>query len=210
MDTGLRRYDSQSRSPSQLVVRARVALVLLCLAVMLYLPASAGAAGSPTLGGPFELVDQNGTPRTDADFHGSYPLIFFGFTHCPDLCPTSLATMSQALDGLAERAPAKAARVVPMFITVDPERDTVAVMKEYVKAFNPRLVGLTGTPDQIDQVARNYGAHYAPVPIGGGDYLMDHSGFILLMGPAGEYITHFESGVTADELVGELEKRVKE
>jgi protein SCO1/2 len=161
-------------------------------------------------GGPFELTDHNGVTRTDAYFHGSYPLIYFGFTHCPDLCPTTLATMGGALDALAEHAPAKEARVVPVFITVDPARDTVAVLKSYVASFHPRLVGLTGTAEQLDQVARSYGAFYAAVPTGAGDYMMDHSGFILLMGPGGEYITHFEPGITPAEPAAELERRVEE
>jgi protein SCO1/2 len=170
------------------------------------------AAGSTpteavTLGGPFELVDQDGATRTAEDFHGSYLLIFFGFTHCPDLCPTSLATMSDALDALAARSPAKAERVTPVFVTVDPDRDTVPVMKEYVAHFHPRLVGLTGSPEAIDRMTKDYGAFYAPVSLGE-DYTMDHSGFILLMGPAGEYLTHFDPGISADELVAALEQRV--
>ena len=184
--------------------------ILLLAAALTWLPPASVAADTPTLGGPFELTDQNGVRRTDADFHGFYPLIYFGFTHCPDLCPTTLALMGRALDALAEQAPAKAARVVPIFITVDPERDTVELLHDYVASFHPRLVGLTGTSAQIDHVARNYGAFYAPVPIGGGDYLMDHSGFILLMGPEGDYVTHFESDVTQDELVEALAQHVAE
>jgi protein SCO1/2 len=184
--------------------------ILLLAAALTWLPPASVAADTPTLGGPFELTDQNGVRRTDADFHGFYPLIYFGFTHCPDLCPTTLALMGRALDALAEQAPAKAARVVPIFITVDPERDTVDLLHGYVASFHPRLVGLTGTPAQVEHVAKNYGAFYAPVPIGGGDYLMDHSGFILLMGPEGDYVTHFESDVTQDELVEALAQHVAE
>ncbi|MGH6792449.1 MAG: SCO family protein [Kiloniellales bacterium] len=188
----------------------RAAVALLGMAAPLWLGAPAGAADTVTLGGPFELTDQNGVTRTAEDFYGSYPLIYFGFTYCPDLCPTTLAKMTQALDSLAKRAPDKAARVVPLFITVDPQRDTVAVLRDYVPNFHPRLVGLTGTPEQIGQVARNYGVFYAPVPMGGGNYLMDHSGFILLMGPAGEYLTHFESAIDAAQLAEALERRVVE
>jgi protein SCO1/2 len=184
--------------------------MLLAAVALAWLPAPPVAADTPTLGGPFELTDQNGVRRTDADFHGFYPLIYFGFTHCPDLCPTTLSLMGRALDALAEKAPAKAARIVPIFITVDPERDTVDLLHDYVASFHPRLVGLTGTPAQVDHVARNYGAFYAPVPIGGGDYLMDHSGFILLMGPEGDYVTHFDSDVTQDELVEALAQHVAE
>jgi cytochrome oxidase Cu insertion factor (SCO1/SenC/PrrC family) len=178
------------------------------LVASLALSLLAKAADEATLGGPFSLVDQNGARRAEADFHGSYPLIFFGFAHCPDLCPRSLATMSAAIDELAARAPEKAERVVPIFITVDPERDTVAAMKSYVANFHPRMVGLTGSAQEIERVTRDFGAFYAPVPQGGGDYAMDHSGFILLMGPEGEYVTHFEPNVRADQLAEELERRV--
>jgi protein SCO1/2 len=181
-------------------LRAAVALSL-CLW-------GAGAMGEVTLGGPFHLIDQDGKPRTEADFHGSYPLIYFGFTHCPDLCPRSLGTMTAALGELEQRALDKAGRVVPILITVDPERDDPATMKSYIAAFHPRMVGLTGAPEEIERVTRDYGAFYAPVPQQGGDYAMDHSGFILLMGPAGEYLTHFESDVGAEELAQELDRRV--
>lgn len=185
-----------------------------CLTIALAAAVAVGVARTladeMTLGGPFELVDQDGMVRTDADFLGSYPLIYFGFTYCPDLCPSSLGKMAHALDALAVAAPTKSARIVPIFITVDPARDTVEVMRDYVAAFHPRMVGLTGTLEQVDQVARNYGAFYAPVPQGGGDYQMDHSGFILLMGPKGEYITHFEPDVTVATLTDVLRRSVRD
>ena len=162
--------------------------MLSAFALCLSVPILAKAAAEATLGGSFNLVDQDGTPRTEADFHGSYPLIYFGFTHCPDLCPRSLGTMGAAIDELMARAPAKAQRVVPILITVDPARDTVAAMKSYVATFHPRLVGLTGSAEEIERVTRAFGAFYAPVPESGGGYVMDHSGFILLMGPEGEYV----------------------
>jgi protein SCO1/2 len=178
------------------------------LAFCLLVPIPAQAAETATLGGSFNLVDQDGTPRTDADYRGAYPLIYFGFTRCPDLCPRSLGTMGAAIDDLAARAPAKAQRVVPILITVDPEQDNVAVMKDYVARFHPRLVGLTGPAEEIERVTRNYGAFYAPVPENGGGYAMDHSGFIVLIGPDGAYLTHFESSVSAGELAAELDRRV--
>lgn len=183
---------------------------LLAVTALACLPMPPGAAEEATLGGPFELVDHNGVARTDRDFHGFYPLVYFGFTRCPDLCPTTLAVMGHALDELARRAPAKADGVLPIFVTVDPQRDTVDVLKAYVPSFHPRLVGLTGTPEQIERMTKSYGAYYAPVPIGGGDYMMDHSGFILLMGPEGEYVTHFESDLAPAELAAELERSVEE
>ena len=133
------------------------------------------------------------SPGQNADFRGSYPLIYFGFTHCPDLCPRSLGIMTAAIEELAQRAPAKAEKVAPIFVTVDPERDDPATIKSYIGAFHPRLVGLTGTPDEIERITRDYGASYAPVPEQSGGYAMDHSGYILLMGPEGQYLMHFES-----------------
>ena len=188
--------------------KARAAMLSAFLALCLLVAIPTQAAGDATLGGSFNLVDQNGTLRTDADYHGSYPLIYFGFTHCPDLCPRSLGAMGAAIDDLAARAPAKAQRVVPILITVDPARDTVAAMKSYVASFHPRLVGLTGSAEEIERVTRAFGAFYAPVPENGGGYAMDHSGFILLMGPEGEYVTHFEPNVVAEELAAELERRI--
>lgn len=184
------------------------ALGALLAGAMLGWPMASSTADQAALGGPFELVDQDGAVRTDRDFHGAYPLIYFGFTYCPDLCPTALAKMGLALDDLAARQPAKAERIVPIFVTIDPQRDTVDVLRSYVGSFHPRLVGLTGTPGQIERMANGYGAYYAPVPIGNGDYLMDHSSFILLMGPQGEYVTHFEPEVTPGELAAELERRI--
>lgn len=180
------------------------ARALAAVALALLIPAGTLASDDVSLGGPFRLVDQTGSQRTEADFHGSYPLIYFGFTHCPDLCPRSLGTMGAAMDELSARDPQKARRLALLFITVDPERDTVAVMKDYVGKFHPRLIGLTGSAQEVERVTRNYGAFYAPVPEGGGNYAMDHSGFIVLMGPAGEYLTHFESDVRVEELVAEL------
>ena len=184
------------------------ARVLAAVALALLIPSGVLASDGASLGGPFRLIDQTGAPRTDADFHGSYPLIYFGFTHCPDLCPRSLGAMSAALDELSARDPQKARRLDLLFISVDPERDTVAVIKDYVAKFHPRLTGLTGPAQEIERVTRNYGTFYAPVPEEGGTYAMDHSGFIVLMGPAGEYLTHFESDVSVEELVAELERRV--
>src|SRR3954467_7369032 len=111
-------------------------------------PPLAGAA----IGGPFTLTDQNGRRVSDRDFEGRYRIMYFGFTHCPDVCPTDLAIIGQALRRFEKRDPARAARVTPIFVSVDPERDTPAVLKEYVGAFHPRLVGLTGTQEQIAAV----------------------------------------------------------
>ncbi|WP_137123660.1 SCO family protein [Roseomonas sp. HF4] len=135
-----------------------------------------------SLGGPFTLVDHTGRTVTERDFAGRALLVYFGFTYCPDVCPTELGTIAAALDAMGQGAD----RVTPVFITVDPERDTPEAMADYVSRFHPRLVGLTGTADQIAQAARAYRVYYAKVrPRDSTDYLMDHSSFIYLVGPDG-------------------------
>jgi len=161
-------------------------------------------AAEVEIGAPFALVDQNGKPRTDADFRGSYMLVYFGYTFCPDICPTALVTMTDALASLERRAPAKAARVVPVFITVDPQRDTPPVLRDYAASFSPRLVALTGRPQDIREVAYGYGSDFARAPGGGETYFMDHTGFTYLMGPDGRYIAHFEKDTAAGELADAL------
>lgn len=167
-------------------------------------PSAAALSGAALFGGPFTLVDQDGKTRTDAEFRGRYLLVYFGYTFCPDLCPTELQTISDALDRLGD----KAARVQPLFITIDPARDTVPVMKEYVSHFRPGLIGLTGGAPGIAAAAKTYRVYYAEVPAadGGGDYLMDHSGFVFLMGPDGRYITHFTPETSAQQLAKAIAK----
>lgn len=162
------------------------------------------ASGSAAIGGPFELVNTAGDTVTPEDFDGRYRLIYFGYTYCPDVCPSSLMDMSRALDRLAETAPAKAERIVPIFITIDPERDTVEVMRDYVENFHPRMVGLTGSEQQVKAAADTYRVYYEKVSPeqyydseaaagrSDADYLMAHSSYIFLMGPDGEYVTNFK------------------
>lgn len=185
-------------------VRCRALTIGLGLLLAL-MPAATGAA--VRIGGPFRLVDQYGATRTDADFRGSHMLIYFGFTHCPDLCPTTLLKVTDALAELATAAPADAGRVVPVFISVDPERDTPEVLRGYAEQLAPRLVALTGSPRALAEVGREYGVFAAKVPTGGpGEYVMDHTSFLYLMGPDGEYVRHFESDVGAAELVDALKQ----
>jgi cytochrome oxidase Cu insertion factor (SCO1/SenC/PrrC family) len=175
-------------------------------ASLLWLPGI--RAAEVEIGAPFALTDQNGKPRSDEDFRGSYALIYFGYTFCPDVCPTGLMKMTDALAALAKGDPAKAARVVPIFITIDPARDTPETLKDYAAHFSPRLVALTGQPDALRELAYAYGVRFAKAPGGGEYYMMDHTGFTYLVGPDGRYITHFESDVTVDELVKQLDARV--
>jgi len=154
--------------------------------------------GRGQVGGLFTLTDHTGKTRTDADFRGKFMLVYFGYTYCPDICPTDLAQISQVIDKLG------AARddVQPLFISVDPERDTPSVLAKYVAMFHPRLIGLTGTPAQVRAAADSYKAYYAKyVPPDGSVYLIDHSGFTYLMGPSGEYLGFFPPGTPSDRMV---------
>ena len=157
------------------------------------------ATASVDIGGPFELVSHRGEVTTDADFRGRHLLVFFGYTYCPDICPTTLQQLSLALEELGPLA----REVQPLFISVDPQRDTPESLAAYVEAFHPGIVGLTGTPEQVAQVAKSYRAFYARVEDEGGDedsYLVDHSAYIYLMGPEGEYRSMFSHGTAPEDL----------
>ena len=138
------------------------------------------------IGGPFALTDVSGKTVTDADFRGEPTLVFFGYTHCPDICPTTLSSLSQMLNGLG---PDKKAAV--LFITLDPERDTPAVLKDYLSSFDPRIVGLTGSRAAIDKVEREYRVYAKKVPPEGGDYSMDHTAVVSLMDKNGNFVDSF-------------------
>jgi cytochrome oxidase Cu insertion factor (SCO1/SenC/PrrC family) len=170
------------------------------------------SSGTALIGGPFALTDQKGKPRAAADFRGRYMLIYFGFTTCPDICPTELGKMTAALTSLEKTAPDSAAKITPLFITVDPERDTVAAMASYVENFHPRFVGLTGSVAQIKAVQDAYKVYARKVydkdtPE---TYLMDHSSFIYLMGPNGTYITHYTVANTADMMAKNLPRDMQQ
>ena len=162
---------------------------------------------SVPIGGSFTLTDQDGRTVTDADYRGKYLLVYFGYTYCPDVCPTELGAMARAVDLLGVQGE----KVQPLLISVDPERDTVAHLKEYVPLFHPRLVGLTGTPEQVKAVAKAYRVYYAKAPLKDGrpdEYLMDHSSFIYLMGPDGRFLGVYPAGTTADRLAQDLGTRI--
>jgi cytochrome oxidase Cu insertion factor (SCO1/SenC/PrrC family) len=165
-----------------------------------------GGGSGTAIGGPFTLVNGNGQTVTDRSFRGKYMLVYFGYTYCPDVCPTTLNEMTGALDKLG----AKAKRIQPLFITVDPARDTPAAIKQYAAAFSPRLMGLTGTVAEIDKAEREYRVYAAKHVTGPGpnDYSMDHSSFFYLMGPEGQFIAPIEAGDTADELARKLDHLV--
>lgn len=166
--------------------------------------------GEAAIGGPFELVDQRGETVRDSDLQGGYSLLFFGYTYCPDFCPQTLLTVTQALDELEASNPAKAARVTPVFVTVDPERDTVEAMAAYAEHFHERLLALTGSPEQVAEAARAYRVYFRKVEDESmSDYLMDHSTFVFLMGPDGKYLTHFTHATPPGELAAALVERVQ-
>ncbi|TGX53300.1 SCO family protein [Sphingomonas gei] len=168
------------------------------LALLAALPLAGCGAGKPEepplagarIGGPFALVDQDGKAVRDVDFAGKYRIVYFGYTYCPDVCPTDMAKIGQAMKLLDKQAPRVAEKIVPIFITVDPERDTPAVIKQFVANFHPSIVGLTGSPQAIAAVAKSYAVYFKKQPPGpGGGYMVDHLAVAFLMGPHGEPIT---------------------
>lgn len=166
---------------------------------------------SDEFGGSFSLTDQYGMRRTDMDFRGKYMLIFFGFTYCPDVCPTALAVEAEALDKLGSRA----SRIVPIFITVDPKRDTPDKLKSYLAAFDanppsarPNFVGLTGTDEEIAKVAKAYRVYYRAHidrrAENGAGYSVDHTSNVYLMSPEGKFVAYYSIGILPDEMAADL------
>jgi len=163
---------------------------------------AAGTALASAIGGPFRLTDQNGKTVTDADLKGKWSLVYFGYTHCPDACPTALNDISIALEDLG----AKREAVRPVFITVDPERDTPEALKAYVTSFDAPILALTGTPVQVAQAAKGYRVYYAKHPEAGGDYSMDHSSVIYVMDPQGRFTASFTHESTPEQIAERLKK----
>jgi cytochrome oxidase Cu insertion factor (SCO1/SenC/PrrC family) len=157
------------------------------------------------IGGPFALTDHTGRSRTDVDFRGKLLVIYFGYTSCPDICPTDLMAISSALDLLGAAGEA----VQPIFISVDPERDTIEHLADYVAAFHPRLVGLTGAPDQIRKVATAYKVYYVKFESARSkDYVIDHTAFIYLVGKEGQYLGFLPPGTTPERLSEVIRKQL--
>ncbi len=198
-----------SRSPA----RPRAVLAALGLGLMLWgctaAPPEGPLAGS-SIGGPFALVDQRGHGFTDRDLKGRYALIYFGYTFCPDVCPLDVQRLSAGLTAFEAAHPALGARVVPVFVTVDPARDTPPALVQFAANFHPRLVALTGTPAAIDaaRVAYRIYARRAGPP-GATDYLVDHLAVTYLMGPDGKPVSFLAHGSTAPQVTAELEKYVR-
>ncbi len=169
-----------------------------------------GNLAGASVGGPFRLVDQDGRQVSDRDYLGHYRLMYFGYTFCPDVCPTDVAVLAKGLKAFEASDPRRAATVTPIFVTVDPERDTPAVLKQWVAAFHPRLVGLTGTPAAIDAVRKEYGI-YAKKATGAGasDYLVDHFAVFYLFGPDGRPVAFAQHGSTPPEITQMLKTYVR-
>jgi len=192
-----------------------VALLSLCAGALLAYelnpsagPASgsleANSTGKARVGGPFSLTDHTGKRVTDQDFRGRYMLVYFGYTFCPDVCPASLQVISSALDQLGPLAD----NITPVFITMDPERDTPEKLSLYLKSFHPRLIGLTGTQAEIASALKAYRVYAKKVPDEQDpkNYTMDHSSVVYLMGHGGDLVTFVADSTKLDALVGQLRK----
>lgn len=190
--------------PHQAVLIAATAITVAVMgAYILYSDRGSQGNRIAAIGGPFTLSDQSGRSLTEQDLKGLYSLIYFGYTFCPDVCPTGLQVMSNAMDQLQTEIQQK---ITPVFITIDPERDTADQLKSYLGNFHPRIIGLTGTKRQIAQVTRAYRVYYAKAKGSQGkrDYLMDHSSIMFLMDREGNYISHFTHATAAEDLAEKL------
>ena len=193
--------------------RSRLAILAMVAVLVAVLAGIAGwalfgrrdtVASGPQIGGAFSLVDKDGRAVTDRDLRGRYALIYFGYTFCPDVCPTTLNAVAAAVDRLGPQA----AQLTPVFITVDPRRDTPKVVGDYVAAFSPRLLGLTGTPAQVAVATSAYRVYAAPHRTGPGpdDYTMDHTSLLYLMAPDGHFVAPIRADQTPAEMAAELKR----
>jgi protein SCO1/2 len=193
------------QSRLMLVCAAFAAGLALCLGAITLIagPNFSGKALAPVqIGGRFRLIDQNSKAVTEQDMKGKPFLVFFGFTHCPDVCPTTLFDVSEVLRSLGPDAD----RAGALFITVDPERDTAAALKDYLASFDPHLRGLTGDADALAAVAKEYRVYYKKVPLDGGDYTMDHTAIVYLMDKDGRFVSPFNLKRKPDVAAAELRK----
>jgi protein SCO1/2 len=160
-------------------------------------------AGAPEIGGPFSLVDGAGKTVTDRSFAGKWRLMYFGYTHCPDACPTTLSDIGAALDKLSATARQK---LVVLFVTVDPQRDTPKIVGEYAKAFGPEFIGLTGSQDALTPVEQKFRVYAQRHELKGGDYAMDHSSIIYVMGPDGHFVAVLDDEMKPADIAERLEQ----
>ncbi|RJF74816.1 SCO family protein [Rhodopseudomonas palustris] len=195
---------AEARSTRPLVIIAAFAGSLVVgLVVVLWLLGGLNKVAAPSsIGGPFQLTDQNGQTVTEQSLKGKPTLMFFGFTHCPDVCPTALFEISQVLQAMGKDAD----RVNAYFISVDPERDTPAAMKDYLSSFDPHLKGLTGTREATDKIEKSYRVYAKKVETKDGDYTMDHTALIYLMDKDGNFVAPFNLKRKSDEAVADLKR----
>jgi len=196
------------RGPSNNTVYAIIGLLVavMLLAAGGYLFLSGSQPAALAVGGPFSLIDGDGHAVTDQTYRGKFMLVYFGYTYCPDVCPTTLSAVADAMDKLGP----KADKIQPLFITVDPKRDKPDVVKQYAAAFGTRIIGLTGSPEQIAAAAKAYRVYYAEHRTGTGpdDYSMDHSSVLYLMGPDGRFIEPLRADQTGPEMAAVLTKLI--
>ena len=187
-----------------LVLTAFLSGLVIFLGVFLFASGqlSSSGPGASAIGGPFELIDQDGKPITDQDFKGRPFLVFFGYTHCPDICPATLFEVSEVLRALGPDAD----RAAALFITVDPERDTPAAMKDYVSSFDPHLRGATGDAAAIAAVEKAYRVYAKKVPTDTGDYSVDHTALVYLMDKQGRFVAPFSLKRRPDAAAADLRK----
>lgn len=185
------------------IVAAFAGSLVIGLLVMLWALGGTRSIATPAaIGGPFQLTDQSGQTVTDKDMQGRPTLIFFGFTHCPDVCPTSLFEISEVLRAMGPDAD----RVNAYFISVDPERDSAAAMKDYLSSFDPRLKGLSGPPEDLAKVISEYRVYAKKVPLKDGDYTMDHTALVYLMDREGKFVAPFNLKRTPEEAAVDLRR----
>lgn len=185
------------------VIAAFAASLAVGLLVTLWLLGGFGSVTAPAaIGGPFQLTDQSGQTVTEKNLLGKPTIIFFGFTHCPDVCPTALFEMSEVLRAMGPDA----AKINAYFVSVDPERDTVAAMKEYLSSFDPNLKGLTGAPEEIAKVISAYRVYAKKIALKDGDYTMDHTALIYLMDRNGKFVRPFDLKRKPDEAAADLKR----
>lgn len=196
---GVWAYAWVTRAPGEGLGEAFASRLGLLFGAQMPVPAAGGIQlpQGMALGGPFSLVDQTGRTVTERDYAGRWSLVYFGYSFCPDVCPTELGTMAAAVDALGPAGE----QVVPIFITVDPQRDTPTHLADYVSRFHPRMQGLTGTPEQVAEAARRYRVYFARAQRSDStDYLMDHSSFIYLVGPDGRVRSLFRPEMKPEDI----------
>lgn len=193
---------SSATRPLVITTAFAVSLVVGLLIMFWAMGGASKLAQPAAIGGPFQLTDQNGKAVTDKSLKGKPTLIFFGYTHCPDVCPTSLFEISEVLRAMGKDAD----RVNAVFISVDPERDTPAIMKDYLSSFDPHLEGLSGDPAETAKVITSYRVYAKKVPTKDGDYTMDHTALIYLMDRDGRFVSPFNLKRSPEEAAADLKK----